>query len=255
MKKLTILLLILLAGCKKESGYINLNVTRDDFIGNYCGVYTREGYEGSDYNTTIRMKEPFINKIIIENFLGAGDIEAIIHGNTFYIPETTFYHHYASSKYGSYYYNEVLSGTGVLDISKYFLQINYTVRDIRENLPDQIDKGGIALYKSSKLSYLGNYSGDSASVIISSMHDSLFATITFQEWWKPYGWKNIKVQENDCEIYFSTDSINDISSGETYRLSGSGQKRGNQLRFSMRAYYHGISPLYFYDFTVTKRNN
>lgn len=125
------------------------------------------------YNPAIRKSETDNNKIIIENFVGTGDIEAIIYGNTIYIPEKTYRHLYYFSSHGPYYYDEVMSGDGVLDISNYFLQINYTTKVMRENVPDNISKGGIAIYNYSKFSYVGIFTGDSATVIISSINDSL----------------------------------------------------------------------------------
>jgi len=235
MKNLVLLLVIFLLSCHKE----NINITnndRDKYIGHYCGEIISGGSWGL-YNIEIVKSSKDSNKILIDS------IEAIVDGNNILIPEVR--HHVDD-------YDLVIEGNGVLDTTWYHLLINITMKMIRINQPEMIVTQLINLYKPDIFSYEGTYTGDSATVILSSINGQLYAKITFQPGWEPYGWENILVQDKDCYLGISSDSINDILSGENYKLLGSGLKLGDHLKFNLQAYYHGISPLYLYNFTVTK---
>lgn len=246
-------MLIITISCQKKGD--DLNNTRDEFIGNYCGEITGAGL--SPFNTTVWKSETDNNKIIFDNFVGGDTVEAIVEGYNLIIPKRTYRKegHTSAGPWGKvYYYDLTVSGNGVLNTSKYFLRINLTLKESYENGDDRVSQSIIEMYNPTKYSYIGTFTGDSTSVIISPYNDSLLVSVAFPVGWIPCGWDNIKASESDCNISFSVDSIKDISSGEVYRIGGGAQKLGDSLRFSLFAYYHSISPLYIYNFTVTKEH-
>lgn len=251
MKRISLYILIILLGCQKENSEINVN--RDKFIGNYCGEIIGNGW--SPFNTTIRKSETDSNMIVFDYFVGGDSVEAFVDGYNIIIPEKTYRKsgHTSAGPWGqTYYYDLTVSGNGVLDISNYLLQINLTLKETYEDGDNNITESVIKMYNSSKYSYIGTFTGDSTTVIITPYNDNLLVSITFPEYWIPNGWDSIKASESQCSISFSVDSIKDISSGEIYKLRGGGHKLGDSLCFTIFAYYHCLSPLYIYDLTVTK---
>jgi hypothetical protein len=229
---------MVLSGCQKEN-----NKTINDFIGTYCGVCTEED-ASSSYADDIIKSDAYRDRIIIRCFPNYCEpVEAIIDNYDLIIPEQKF-----EGIFSDYC---IISGNGTLDVKNYYLKINYTRINFYHNDTD-INHGIMEVYNSSKYSYSGTYKGDSVVVLISPIDDSLLVSIYFPKYWIPNGWENIKASESSCSISISVDSIKDISSGEMYTLLGNSQKRGNCLFFLINAYYHGISPLYIYRFTVIK---
>ncbi len=254
MKKIIFCLTIILISCHKESD--KTSATRDDFIGDFCGDITGVG-SWSPFNTTVRKSETNNNKIIFDHFVGADTVEAIVEGYNLVIPEKTYRKEESTSAgpWGEpYYYNLTVSGNGTLNNNKHFMQINLTLKETYNTGKEIISQSVIKMFNSSKYSYIGTFTGDSTTVIISQYNDSLLLSISFQNGGMPYGWNALKASESSCNISFSVDSIYEISSGEMYRLRGGAIKYGDSLKFSFFAYYHGISPLNIYEFTVTKVN-
>lgn len=252
MKRISFCLLILIASCQKES--IEINTTRNEFIGYYCG---QQRFLGSwiPFNTTVRKSEKDSNMIVFDHFVGSDTVEVIVNGYNLIIPENTYRiaEHTSAGPWGqTYYYDLTVSGNGTLYSSDNFLQLALTLKKNYEDGKEKVTYSVLDLYNSSRFSYIGTFSGDSTTVNIAQNDDSLLLSISFQEDLLPKGWANIKASEHLCTIGFFADSIHDISSDEIYELSGSAQKLGNSLKFTLFAYYHGISPLYIYDFTVTK---
>jgi hypothetical protein len=251
MKKISFFLLIIIISCQKETD--NINIARDKIVGDYCGEITESGGR-SPFNTTVRKSETSSDKIIFDDFVGGDNVEAIIKGCNLVIPEKTYRNEEMTSAGPSgelYYYDLTVSGNGTLDTCKHFIRINLTLKETYKG-QERVSQSTIEMFNSSKYSYTGTFTEDSTTVIISRYNDSLLVSIAFQEDWIPYGWDSIKASESYCYISISVDSIKDISSGEMYRVVGSAHKLGNGLKFSLFAYYHGISPLYIYDFTVIK---
>jgi hypothetical protein len=253
MKRIIFFLFIVFISCQKEGNNI---LTRDEFIGNYCGEIISNN-DWSSVNLIIGKSDTVSNQIIIKQLI-ENDVYAIVDGYNLTIPEQTYRLAEVSSpvqRSNSYFYNFVVSGNGFLDRSNYLLRINLNVSkfyDI-ENY-NKVNQAVIKAYNSSKYSYLGTFSNDSSTVIISSSNDSLLLSIAFSKDCSPCGWDNIKASDNGCHISFQVDSIEDISSGEFYRLRGGALKVGDSLEFSLFAYYHGKSPIYIYDFTVVKEH-
>jgi hypothetical protein len=244
MKRICLFLLILFAGCQKEN---DPNITRDDYCGDYCGI-TSSG----NISISIKKSDSDNNKVIIENLIGEKEIEAIVDGFKITIPEQTFHEADPRPDYSSDYYDLIFSGDGTMDANKSFLLINLTVKQVMEDTPDYTVIMTIELYNNSKYSFTGTYTGDSTTVIVSSVSDKPVLSIRFPEKWLPAGWENISVYDDVCSYVISTDSAYDISSGERYKLSGSVRKLGKNLHFSFTAYYQGYSPIFFYKFTVSK---
>lgn len=235
MKNIVLLLVLCLLSCNKE----NIDITNKDrskFLGYFCGELITDG-NSTIYNTEIKKSSTDSNKILIDS------IEAIVEGNTITIPEVTS--HVDN-------YDLIIEGYGVLDTTNYHLQINITIKVRRIDQPEMIVTQVLNLYKPNVLTYEGTYTGDSATVVISSVNDQLYAAITFETDMEPYGWENILIQDEGCYLKINTDSINEIASGEYYKLQGSGLKLGDHLRFHLQTYYHCISPLNIYDFNVIK---
>jgi hypothetical protein len=244
MKKLAIFLPLILASCSKDSDNLSI-INRDLFIGHYCG----EVISGGSWYVTqknIHKSPTDSNKIFIVDSYPYDSVEATVNGLTISIPQRTVH---------SENYEIVASGKGILDTTDFHLQIIYSGKYILSDQSNYPFTSTVNLFQSYKLTYHGTYTGDSATVVFSTVEDTMHASITFQPGWVPYGWNNIKVSDSECSLSVSADSINDIASGESYKLMGSAQKFGDSLKFSIRAYYHGISPLYFYDFIVSKTNN
>ena len=254
MKKFSLFLLILILGCQKEDN--NINSTRNDFVGYYCGEITTSGQWGS-FNTEVFKSETDSNKIIFDFFSGSGldSVEAIVNGYNLTIPEQT-YRKSATTSAGPwgevYYYDVTIFGNGTLDIDRHFMHIDLRIRETYDNGALREVPWVIEMYNSSNSSYIGTYTGDNTTVTISQYGDSLLLSITFWEDFIPGGWENIVASDNPCSISFSKDSIADIATGDMYSIMGGGHKMGDSLRFTFNAYYHGSSPLYIYDFTVGK---
>jgi hypothetical protein len=241
MKRLIFFLVIILVACDKDN--VNVpNTNRDNFIGHYCGEFISGGSR-SPIQKDIFKSPLDSNKIFIVDLSNHDSIEAIISGNTITIPQMK--RHFED-------YDIFVEGKGTLDLTDFHLQIIYNGKIIMTDKPEISYSSTENLYQTNKLSYIGTYTGDSATVVFSSINNNLYASITFQPSWVPYGWENILIQDQECYLDISTDSTKDIASSENYKLLGSARKLGDSLRFSIRAYYHGISPLYFYDFIVTK---
>jgi hypothetical protein len=241
MTKLIFFLIFILVTCQKDS--VNLPSTnRENFIGHYCGEYYSEGSRFPIERDIIKSAIDS-SVIFIVDFSYHDSVEAKISGNKITIPQR--------SKHNADY-DIMVEGTGTLDLTDFHLQIIYTSKLIRIDKPDLIISGTENLYNTNKLAYSGTYTGDSATVVFSSNNNNLYASIKFQPGWVPYGWENILIQDKKCYLGLSADSIKDIASGENYKLLGSALKLGDSLRFSINAYYHGISPLYIYNFIVSK---
>lgn len=248
MKKIIFGLSLLLINCQKENSTTN---TSNDFIGEYCGEFTEDGSWGI-FNTIISKSETDKNKIIFSDFLGEDSVEAIVNGYNLKIPEKTFRKVSHSGLGNLYYYDWTISGYGQLDPNKHFIYIDLTEKRTLETGGERVSQGIVKIFNSSKYSYIGTFKGDSATIIISTFNNSLLVSVCFQKGWIPYGWNFIKATESQCSISLSADSINEISTNDIYRLSGSAQKYGDSLFISLFAYCQGISPLYIYEFRVGK---
>ena len=254
MKRISFCLLIILLGCHKESD--ERNTIREEFVGNYCGRILEFG-RWSPLSATVQKMVTSENMVVFDYLIGVDNVPAIVENNNLVIPEITQRKvtSTTAAPWGEItYYDLTLSGNGVLDVSNYLLRMNIILKESYDVGDDRVRQFEIEMYNSSKYSYNGTFTGDSATVIISQYNDSLLLSIVFQEDRIPSGWNNIKAIENQCIISFSVDSIKDISLGELYTLSGGAYKLGNSLRFILFA-YHGSSSLYTYDFTVTKSTN
>jgi hypothetical protein len=254
MKRIMFFFLIITISCQKEGS--DLNNSRDEFVGNYCGEISGAGF-WSIFNTTVLKSETDSNKIFFDYFAGVDTVEAIVEGYSLIIPERTCrkYEQTSAGPWGkTIYYDLTISGNGELNKSKYLLRINLFSKSSYENGDNREGHSIIEMYNSTKYSYIGTFTGDSTKVIISPYNDSLLLSVAYPVGWIPSGWDNIRASENDCEITFSGDSIKDILSGEVYRIGGGAQKLGDSLKFSLFAYYHGTSPIYIYNFTVTKEH-
>jgi hypothetical protein len=250
--KYFLLCFIVITGCQKENHDKINDITVQDFLGDYCGDLTSPG-SWQPFNTSILKSDHSGNKIIFQHFPGKDSIEAFIIGNQIIIPVQKFQMPGYNAVLGhSEYFDATISGNGSLDVTIYFMRINYKLRVMSDGALVESKDILLEMYNASKYSYMGTFIGDSATVTIESVNDSLVASITFKEDWIPFGWQKINIADCGCSLCVSSDSINDIATGEYYKLSGSGRKRGNRLDFSLSAYYHGISPLYFYNFSVVK---
>ncbi|MGD2033682.1 MAG: hypothetical protein PVF73_01400 [Bacteroidales bacterium] len=251
MKKFGLILLIVIASCQKEDEIISK--TRDDFSGVYCGELISTRGSWRPVHVVVSKSDTDSAAIIFEDFFNGRDVEAIVDGYHLHIPEQAFrFSNHNGPFGGTFYYTLYLSGNGSLDIDTHYMQIHFICKEISEDTQEKISLSKAELYDPDYYSCTGTYTGDSVTVVVTSVNDSLFTSITFQCDDIPKGWKNIKTRDETCYLNFLADSINDIASGEVYRLSGSGLKVGNRIEFSIRAYYHGVSPLLFYDFSVTK---
>ena len=259
MKKVIFSTIIFIICCQKESD--KTSNTRDEFIGDYCGNLTSEGTWAS-FDTKIEKSETRNNVIVFDYFDGVDSVEAIVKGYNLIIPEKTVQEEDRNAA-GVYYYDFTVSGNGTLDISKHLIQINRTATSDYGNGRISVEHSIIRMFNSSKYSYIGTFkgdsvqysgmlsTGDSTTVIVSSIKDSISLDILIQHEGELFGWKKIKAIDNSCTIQIlEGDSIKDFPSNDKCLLNGGGQKFGDQLIFNLFAYY-GTS-LYIMNFSVTK---
>ena len=252
MKKFSLFLIILMLGCQKEDN--NINPTRNDFVGYYCGEY-RSTNSWGDIFTDVFKSETDSNKIIFERIVGGDSLEAIVYGYNLLIPEQT-HRGWGTTSVGwwgeDYYFDVTIYGEGTLDKNNYLIQGNIHIKETYDNGTEYNEESVFKMYDCYKYSYTGTFTGDSTTVVISQHGDSLLLSITFWKDQIPKGWKNAIATDDHCLITFSMDSIADISSGKIYQLYGYGHKMGDSLRFFLYADYNNNSEIYSCNFRVGK---
>jgi hypothetical protein len=255
MKRISFCLLFICLSCHKEKDVSNF--TREEFIGNYCGIiysYQPGSYGTGECTSTILRSETHNNIVILDQFIEGESIQGIVEGYNLIIPEDTIkgLWHSQGPGHGIIYYDLSVSGSGFLDTNNYLLHIELREIEIYESGYRDTSYADIKMFNSSKYLYLGNFSGEGATVVISPDNDSLILSMAFSEDWIINGWRNIGALESPCSIDFFVDSIEDISTHDLYEISGSGYKLGDSLRFKIFATNLSTTEWDIFNFTVIK---